>query len=123
MKWFTALMSSFQRRHSAYLLPESQFVVEFDESTVSLSHPKRTKETIAWADVDEVLITTNDEGPWVCDWSWLLRVGNGGLVVSKGATGEDRFFERLQKLPAFDNAAVQATTRRTDNFQISCWRR
>lgn len=104
-------------------MPERQFVVEFDDRVVSLSHPERKKEEVAWADIDEVVIATTDDGPWACDWYWVLRAGSGGLVVPQGATGENKLLERLQRLPGFDSGAVLAAGPRTDNSQVTCWKR
>lgn len=123
MKWLSDIFSRIRQRREDQLMPERQFVVEFDVRVVSLSHPERKKEEVAWADIDEVVIATTDDGPWACDWYWVLRAGSGGLVVPQGATGENKLLERLQRLPGFDSGAVLAAGPRTDNSQVTCWKR
>jgi hypothetical protein len=104
-------------------MPERKFVVEFDERMVTLSHPQKENEAVAWGDVEEVIIATTDEGPWGCDWFWVLRVGSGGFVIPSGATGEMKLLEHLQQPPGFDSGVVLAAGPRTENSQTTCWRR
>jgi hypothetical protein len=123
MKWLTQILSTIRQRREDKLMPERKFVVEFDDRVVSLSHPERKKEVVPWVDIDEVAIATTDNGPWACDWFWVLRAGSGGLVVPQGATGESKLLERLQQLPGFDNGAILAVGPRTDKSQVTCWKR
>jgi hypothetical protein len=122
MSWLFQLLASLKRAPKP-LIPETEFVVAFNDQQVSLSHPKRATESLAWSDLQHVEIVTTDDGPWNCDWYWVLHGSTSGLAVPQGATGEGALLKRLQKLRGFDNEAVLQASPRTDNHRVSCWRR
>jgi len=86
MSWLSKLFRQ-DRRDPKPLLPESEFLVECDDRSITLSHPKRPTETLLWSDLQHVEIVTTDEGPWACDWYWLLHGANSGIAVHKEPLG------------------------------------
>lgn len=122
MNLFAALVEKLRRaRYRPH--PESEFVVTTDDQRVTLCHPRRATETLAWADLRQVEIVTTDDGPRRCDWFWLLHGSNSGLAIPQGATGEHALLERLQKLPGFDNRAVIETSPVAGPQRVTCWTR
>ncbi len=122
MGWLSKVLNAF-RRDPKRLMPESEFVIEFDDRSVKLSHPKKSTEEVLWSDLHEVEIVTTDDGPWACDWYWVLHGASSGIAVPQGATGEVGLLERLQRLPGFDNEAVIRAGPHTDNHRVTCWKR
>ena len=122
MSWLSKVMSAL-RRDSQRRMPESEFVVQYDDRSVTLSHPRRGTQAVLWSDLQEVEIVTTDDSPWACDWYWLLHGATSGIAVPQGATGEATLLERLQRLPAFDNEAVIQASARSDNHRVICWKR
>lgn len=123
MKWLNDILSKARARRENQLFPERQFNVTVNETSVVLSHPEQQSQSIARDDLVEVCIAATDEGPWICDWFWVLRTDGGGLVIPRGASGELGLLERLQRLPNFDNGAVLQPRPRNRDFQVTCWKR
>ncbi|MFL6207695.1 MAG: hypothetical protein ACJ74W_02530 [Pyrinomonadaceae bacterium] len=101
--------------------PEAAFVVTITETGVSCARASGLVESVAWADLQEVSIITNDEGPFALDVMWLLVGAKGGCVVPQGATGEDQLLTKLQSLPGFNNEAVIEAMSSVENRKFVCW--
>lgn len=101
--------------------PEVAYVVSVTDEGVSCARASGLVETVAWAELKEVSIVTNDEGPFALDVMWLLVGETGGCVVPQGATGEDELLAKLQSLAGFDNEAVIAAMGSTTNRKFVCW--
>jgi hypothetical protein len=122
MSLFAALFEKRRRaRHRSQ--PESELVVTADVQQVTLSHPRRATETLAWADLRQLGIVTTDDGHRRCDWFWLLHGSRSGLASPQGATGERALLERLQKLPGFDHRPVIETSPLAGPQRVPCWTR
>lgn len=122
MSWLSGLFG--QREGDARRLPrEGEWVVALDEQQVSVSHPERGTESLAWSDLREVEIVTTEDGPWGCDWYWVLHGAESGLAIPQGATGEMALLERLQRLPGFDNESVLRAGSRPECRRVRCWQR
>jgi hypothetical protein len=101
----------------------SACVVTVSEEGVSCTRPSGLVESVAWDDLQAVVVETNDLGPFLPDVFWVLAGRNGGCVVPQGATGGDRLLEMLQALPGFDNEQFIAAMGSTSNQTFVCWRR
>lgn len=106
------------------LMPESLYVVTFDDESVTNTHPDGTVETVKWADLGAVIVETNDTGPLGIDVMWLLlaRDMKSGCVIPQGATGEDKLIVRLQALPGFDNEMLIEAMCSVANKRFLCWK-
>jgi len=109
----------------AALYPESLHVVTTDTAGVACRHPDGQVESIAWDDLDAVVVETNDTGPFGTDVLWLLvgKAGRGGCVVPQGATGERELLDALFRLPGFDSEQFIAAMACTEDRTFVCWRR
>ena len=108
---------------SAVPQPEQAFVVTCSETEVRCRRPDGMVETVPWAELQAVLVETNDEGPFACDVFWILVGETGGCVIPQGATGEQALLERLQALDGFDNQALIDAMLSTFNQRFLCWKR
>ncbi len=105
-------------------LEESKVVVAFDEERVWCRSPDSPEVSIAWSELERVVIRTTDAGPFAADFFWVLEAGAGRtLVLPGGATGAQELLRRLQQLPGFDNEAVIAAAASTDVQTFECWHR
>lgn len=106
------------------LVPESHYVVTMTDRDVSCQRPDGSVQRIPFANLESVMIETNDSGPAGMDFWWVLSgEGESGCIFPQGATGEEALLERLTKLPHFDNEAFTAAARSTHNDTFLCWRR
>ena len=103
--------------------PEAAFVVTLTAEGVTCRRPDGKIESVAWDDLQGVLIETNDEGPIGTDVYWILVGKHSGCVIPQGATGEDALLKQLQALPGFDNEALIASMSSTENRRFLCWKR
>ena len=103
------------------LIPESLSVVSVDDTRVECCHPQGDIQTVPWDELQQVVILTNDQGPWFCDFYWHLVGDKSECFVPQGATDEDHLIEALEKLPGFDNEQVGAAMRCVDNQRFVCW--
>lgn len=105
-------------------LQESKVVVAFDGERVWCRSPDSPEVSIAWSELERVVIRTTDAGPFAADFFWVLEAGQGrSLVLPGGATGAQELLRRLQELPGFDNEAVIAAAGSTDHRTFECWLR
>ncbi|MHA1145652.1 MAG: hypothetical protein ACTSRW_13005 [Candidatus Helarchaeota archaeon] len=91
------------------------------EDTViyDVDNPKK----LLFKDLEQVMILTTDQGPWIEDVFWVL-VGNSDVLVINGETPAiNSLIERLQKLPNFDNIAVIKAMGSVDFDVFVCWER
>ena len=107
------------------LQKESRFIVTVDDKEVICRHPDGRVDRVTWADLDTVILETNDTGPWGIDVLWVLlgQRSHTGCVIPQGVTGEQRLLDALQRLPGFDNGQAIAAMSCTDNRSFLCWRR
>lgn len=107
------------------LQPESQFIVTCDAQRIVCQRPTGESESVAWDDLQAVIIETNDSGPWGVDVWWLLvgRDGSSGCAIPQGASGDAALLSALQELAGFDNTQFIAAMSCTENRRFLCWRR
>src|SRR5258708_33017843 len=86
--------------------PEAAFVIALSDEGVACRRQDGKVESVAWDDLQGVLIETNDQGPFGTDVFWILVGKHGGCVIPQGANGEDALLTQLQALEGFDNAAL-----------------
>lgn len=106
---------------------EDDFVVSLVDGEIVVLHPQGTIEQIKLAELQAVLIETNDSGPWGPDLWWILvgapgEGGNHGCVFPGGATGEMEVLTALQELPGFDHGAVIEAMGSTSDARFLCWK-
>ena len=99
--------------------------VEHDERAIHRHMANGKVESIAWDEVDEIVIVTTDDGPWADDLFWLFmsRDGAKGCAVSNGADGFQPLLEKAQALPGFDNDAVIRAMGSATNQRFVVWKR
>lgn len=94
-----------------------------DETGVFVTRWNGQVESVTWADLETVLIETNDTGPIGDDVIWILAGRTSGCLVPSGAEGEQALLARLQELPGFDNQAVIDAMGSVENARFVCWRK
>ncbi len=97
--------------------------VRFDEIEITCQQSNGDVETVSWAELRAVFIETTSAGPFDTDLYWLLVGKDRGCAVPSGAKGEKQLFERLQKLPNFDNDQVIAAMSCVEEKRFLCWKR
>lgn len=102
---------------------EAAWTVTMTDALISCARSSGKVESVAWDDLKEVAIITNDEGPFAIDVMWLLVGNESGCVVPLGATGEAALVEKLQTLPGFDNEVMIEAMSSTVNRKFVCWQR
>ena len=99
--------------------------IEFDDKNIRRVIPHQLDENIDWSELNEVLIVTNDQGPFFDDAHWLLMNEDKtkGVAISNDATGFNELLTKLQTLPNFDNQQVIIAMGCTDNATFHIWKR
>jgi hypothetical protein len=103
--------------------PEASYRVALDTAGVSCTTSGGETSTVAFADLESVVIRTTDEGPMAADVFWVLTGGGRTCVVPQGADGEDALVDRLTKLPGFNFDAIIAAMSCAENREFVCWKR
>lgn len=93
--------------------------VAIDATGVHRTLPSGGCEEVRWEHLIEVQLRTTSDGPRAADVYWLLRGTDGGVAVP--ADDAPELLPRLQRLPAFDNAAVIAAMGCTHATMQPCW--
>ncbi len=116
---------SFLRRKPkpSKLMPESLFVVGFDEERFWCTYPGKREQSLRWSELIRVAVETTDEGPLAPDVFFIFGGKERALMFPQGATGDEEMLRRLQELPGFNNAALFEAMTCTDNKTFICWER
>ena len=106
------------------LMFERAVVVTIDDTGVSAAYSEGDVQRIAWHEVEQITIETNDSGPWGADVWWILAGTAGRCTYPGGATGEQEALAEFPKRFAqFNDQAVIQAMGSTSNAQFVCWKR
>ena len=99
--------------------------LEFDDEKIKRVIPHKREESIAWSELDEIAIATNDQGPFFDDAHWMLmnKDKSKGVAISNDAKGFSELLTKLQLLPSFNNEQVIKTMGCTDNDWFPVWKK
>lgn len=113
-----------REEREAALMFERAIIVSMDVTGVAATYPQGDVQRIAWNEVEQVTIETNDSGPWGADVWWILAGSGKTCTYPGGATGElEALAEFQQRFPDFSDDKVTDAMRCTSNAQFVCWRR
>jgi hypothetical protein len=104
---------------------ERVWIVDSSGQTIKVTEPNGATDELAKADLTNVVIETNDTGPWGADVWWRL-VGldeKAVVTVPHGATGETMLLDYLLGLPGFEHAEMTSVMCCTDNAVFQVWNR
>ena len=119
--FFKRFFAALRERRQQALFPEGAYHVSWDDTTLTCTTPSGDVQSVAWQDLQSVVIRTTDQGPLVADVFWILQGSGSTCVIPQGAQGEPELLRRLQELPDFDSEAVIASMSSTDNAEFLCW--
>lgn len=122
LDWFKKPMAP-QKPRSPSLQPEASYRVAVDDAAVSCTTPRGETSTVAFAELESVVIRTTEDGPIAPDVFWVLAGAGRTCVVPQGATGEEALIDRLGRLPGFKFEAIIAAMSCAENQEFDCWKR
>lgn len=115
------------RRLFARIRPPAptETTVEILDATgwITAIYPDGRSLTIAWDDLAEVEVHTNEAGPWGTDVWWVLRGARHTCILPADANGATALLRKLQALPGFDQGALLQAMGSTTRAVFPCWRR
>jgi len=97
------------------------YVVEMTEDWVSCRHPDGSVESLAWADLQTVLIERNNDNPNGLPITWLLAGEKSRCVIPVGATNAQLLIRRFSELPGFNHLLMQTGMKAIANRWYLCW--
>jgi len=112
------------RRDPRRLMPESRYVVTFDQNAIAVADPAGETRRVAWRDITRVGVRTTDDGPFLPDVFWGIHGGatEPAVVFPGGASGESELLAELQRrLPGFRNDELIAAMQSTSNAYFVLW--
>lgn len=106
-------------------IDESKFVIEVTAKEIVHHRPNGSTLRIALDDLTQIIIETNDFGPYAPDvwWFFIGSTPENRLVFPMGATGEQAVLDFAQKLPGFDNDAFIQAMKSVEKRRFLCWER
>ena len=106
-------------------MSETEHIVAFDGERIGVTDPEGEETTLALAELNGVMIETNDSGPFGADVWWLLFGADDRVAVAfpQGASGEQPAIDWLTGLPGFDHDAMTMAMGSTANAVFPVWRR
>ena len=105
------------------LHPESNWKVEISKISMSSIDYELKEKTIELNKISQIVIETNDSGPWGTDLWWKISGGNILLTVPEGATGEPEMLEVFQSFSKFNNEEFIKAMSSTDNAEFVVWKK
>ena len=112
-----------QKPLASSLQPEASYRIVFDDAVVSCTTPRGYTSTVAFAELESIVIRTTDEGPIAPDVFWVLTCAGHTCVVPQGASGDEALVYKLTKLPGFKFEAMIAAMSCAENQEFDCWKR
>ncbi|HEY7157540.1 MAG TPA: hypothetical protein VH575_26530 [Gemmataceae bacterium] len=94
-----------------------------DEQGIRCVRMSGARRSVAWGQIQRVLMQTTDKGPFDDDVFFVLETATGMLVVPQQAKGSYELLCYLQQLPDFDNKVVIEAMACTENREFLCWQR
>ena len=108
----------------AETLQGDPFIVIANEDHVGVEYPAGENVTVRWSEIDQVILATTSDGPWLDDMFLIFLAGTGqrALRIPSETAGFEKLFDHLgRRLPGFDfQPFAQAGT---DDEQFVCWER
>ena len=103
----------------------SEHIVSLSGERIAVTDAEGEEAGLALADLNGVMIETNDSGPFGADVWWLLFGADDRVAVAfpQGATGEQAAIDWLIGLPGFDHDAMIMAMGSTGNAVFPVWRR
>lgn len=120
-KWNKVGQSIFGESESK-LSPESKWIVAFDENEICSTDYEKHQLSIKWNEITEIIINTNDSGPWGTDLWWKVIGRDKLLLIPNGATGENEIMKQFQRLPGFNNESMIKAMQSTRNAEFLVWK-
>jgi hypothetical protein len=74
-------------------------------------------------DFDEIGVETTDQGPFVEDVFWILKLGETRIRIGQPHPVFKKLMDRFGSLEGFDWRPFAEAMSCTDNRYFSCWRR
>ncbi len=102
---------------------EHRYVVKTSPEAVVVICPDGQECEIRLDQLESVRIVTTEQGPWLCDFWYLLTDGYVQCSVPLGATGGQALLHRLQALPGWDTELPIEALGSTINNEFLCWHR
>jgi hypothetical protein len=104
---------------------EPAYVISLDGERIAVIDPEGEQTALTLAELNGVMIETNDSAPFGADVWWLLFGADDRIAVAfpQGASGEQAAIEWLIALPGFDHDAMIMAMGSTANAVFPVWRR
>lgn len=118
-RWLRRLFARIRPRTT----PETTVEVLDATGWVTAIYPDGRSLTVAWDDLAEVEMHTNESGPWGFDVWWVLRGARHTCIFPANANGAAAVLGKLQALPGFDQGALLRAMGSTTGSVFPCWRR
>ena len=102
---------------------EHKCVVKTSPESIVVVYPDGQECSVRWDQLESVRIVTTEQGPWLCDFWYLLTDGRVQCSIPLGATGGQALLHRLQALPGWDAELAVEAIGSTTNNEFLCWHR
>lgn len=119
---FVKVWEALSDRYFARLFPETKWHIRLSESELAVSSPHGDC-TIAWSQLDRIVVRTTATGPFTPDFFIHLIAGDRECMIPAGAHGSEELIERILALPGFDHEAFIAANGSTQSALFPCWTR
>jgi len=116
------IFSFFKKKEIENLSLESKWLVEINGTEIRTVDYEGIETKLKINDISQIIIETNDTGPWGTDIWWRILGQQGLLSIPGGATGESEMLENFQKLPEFNNEELIKAMSSTNNAEFICWK-
>ena len=114
------------RRRATAIRHRWRWRVHLDGGRIVAIQPEGSRCSVSLADLQAVVIETNDTGPFGDDCWWQLHrdaSGVPGCVFPQSAIGNEAVVQVLAELPGFDHMAMLMAMGSVENARFPVWSR
>jgi hypothetical protein len=101
---------------------EGEFHIEATSERIGVTYPKGEKHVVSIDSLCEVIVETNDSGPWDADVWIVFRGRDDVCLIPQGAEGQDALWPFFKRLPGFDYDLFAEAMSCVEKKSFVCWR-
>ncbi|WP_375580333.1 hypothetical protein ABWH96_04660 [Marivirga tractuosa] len=103
--------------------PEDYYDIAVTQEYIKVEHPERKTGQINWNDIDEIVVVTTDEGPFLPDF-WLVLLGkDNSCSLPQGAPKYDEVFEIISMYEGFNFDEYIKSVSSVEKARFELWKR
>lgn len=97
--------------------------IQLSPDHVGFESAPKTFNNIKWDEILEILVETNDQGPFADDVFFVLVTRDVEIKIPHSDSNAEELFMRLQNFEGFDDEVFIEAISSAENKRFVCWKK